>query len=47
MTFYFLRGSITYVSENDRVLLALSGGIDSMVMVDLFIRGGFKWDCSL
>jgi tRNA(Ile)-lysidine synthase len=29
-------------SEKERILLAVSGGIDSMVMVDLFIRAGFS-----
>lgn len=29
-------------SKNNRILLAVSGGIDSMVMADLFIRGGFN-----
>jgi tRNA(Ile)-lysidine synthase len=28
------------VSKNDRVLLAVSGGIDSMVMADLFVKAG-------
>jgi tRNA(Ile)-lysidine synthase len=26
---------------NDRILLAVSGGLDSMVMLNLFVRGGF------
>jgi len=30
------------VSEEDRVLLAVSGGIDSMVMADLFFKAGMK-----
>lgn len=30
------------VNKNDRVLLAVSGGIDSMVMAHLFIRAGIK-----
>ena len=30
------------VNKNDRVLLAVSGGIDSMVMTHLFIRAGIK-----
>ncbi len=29
-------------SENDKILLGISGGIDSMVMLELFIRSGFK-----
>jgi len=29
------------ISEGDRILLAVSGGIDSMVMVHLFARAGF------
>ena len=29
-------------TKKDRVLLALSGGIDSMVMLDLFLKTGFK-----
>lgn len=29
-------------TENDKILLGVSGGIDSMVMLDLFIRSGFK-----
>ena len=39
---------LKYIEENhlfkkeDRVLLAVSGGIDSMVMADLFIRSGIK-----
>jgi len=39
---------LKYIEENhlfnkeDKVLLAVSGGIDSMVMVDLFIRSGIK-----
>ncbi len=28
--------------ENDRILLAVSGGIDSMVMANLFLTAGFK-----
>lgn len=28
--------------QNNRILLAVSGGVDSMVMVDLFIRAGFS-----
>jgi tRNA(Ile)-lysidine synthase len=28
--------------KNDRILLAVSGGIDSMVMADLFLRSGYK-----
>lgn len=30
------------IKKNDRVLLAVSGGIDSMVMTDLFIRAGIE-----
>ena len=39
---------LNYIEENhlfkkeDKVLLAVSGGIDSMVMTDLFIRSGIK-----
>ncbi|MBS0000158.1 MAG: tRNA lysidine(34) synthetase TilS [Cyclobacteriaceae bacterium] len=40
--FLLFTGTHNLCQENDRVLLALSGGIDSMVMLDLFIRGGFK-----
>ncbi len=29
-------------TDKDRILLALSGGIDSMVMFDLFLKAGFK-----
>ncbi|MBS0011164.1 MAG: tRNA lysidine(34) synthetase TilS [Bacteroidales bacterium] len=29
-------------SENDRILLAVSGGIDSLVMLDLFHKAGYK-----
>lgn len=29
-------------SANDRILLALSGGIDSMVMLDLFLKTGYR-----
>ncbi len=41
-----LKDFVTYIKENrlvkkgDRVLMALSGGIDSMVMADLFVRTG-------
>ncbi|MZP54116.1 MAG: tRNA lysidine(34) synthetase TilS, partial [Bacteroidales bacterium] len=28
--------------RNDRILLAVSGGIDSMVMADLFLKSGYK-----
>jgi len=28
------------VSKDDRILLAVSGGIDSMVMADLFVKAG-------
>jgi tRNA(Ile)-lysidine synthase len=30
------------VAKNDRILLAISGGIDSMVMADLFVRAGIE-----
>ncbi|MBG0857899.1 MAG: tRNA lysidine(34) synthetase TilS [Bacteroidales bacterium] len=30
------------IAENDRILLAVSGGIDSMVMSHLFIKAGFR-----
>jgi len=30
------------IKKNDKVLLAVSGGIDSMVMTDLFIKSGIK-----
>ncbi len=42
-----LNDFLKYIEENqlikkgDRVLMAVSGGIDSMVMADLFIRAGF------
>ncbi len=29
-------------TKNDKILLGISGGIDSMVMLDLFIRSGFN-----
>ena len=29
------------VAPGDKILLAVSGGIDSMVMADLFMRAGF------
>ena len=28
--------------EADRILLAVSGGVDSIVMMDLFLKNGFK-----
>ena len=31
-------------ANTDRVLLAVSGGLDSMVMLDLFARSGFKFE---
>jgi len=30
------------INKNDRILLAISGGIDSMVMAHLFIKAGFE-----
>jgi tRNA(Ile)-lysidine synthase len=32
-------------NENDKILLAVSGGIDSAVMADLFVQGGY--DCGI
>lgn len=29
-------------SKSDRVMLAVSGGVDSMVMLDLFVQGGYR-----
>lgn len=29
--------------EKDKILLAVSGGVDSMVMTDLFVRSGYKF----
>ena len=43
-----LKEFINYISENrmlknsDKVLLAVSGGIDSMVMTDLFLKAGYR-----
>ena len=37
----FIEGN-RLIKKNDRVLLAVSGGIDSMVMTDLFIRAGIE-----
>lgn len=43
-----LKDFLTYIKENqlvkedDRVLMALSGGIDSMVMADLFLKAGLE-----
>lgn len=43
-----LENFLTYIKENhlvregDRILMALSGGIDSMVMADLFLRAGIE-----
>ena len=30
------------IRSNQRVLLAVSGGVDSMVMSDLFIKSGYE-----
>ncbi len=44
-----IRRFVTFVEENDlfsatdRVLLAISGGIDSMVMAELFYRAGYRF----
>ena len=40
---------LNYISEqklfqqNDKILLAISGGIDSMVLLDLFNKAGFDF----
>jgi tRNA(Ile)-lysidine synthase len=39
---HFIRKHDLFKAQ-DRVLLAVSGGIDSMVMVDLFVRAGFSF----
>ena len=30
------------VEPDDRILLTVSGGVDSMVMMDLFVSAGYK-----
>jgi len=35
-------GQTTTVKNTDKILLAVSGGMDSMVMADLFIKAGFS-----
>jgi tRNA(Ile)-lysidine synthase len=39
---HFIRKHDLFKAQ-DRFLLAVSGGIDSMVMVDLFVRAGFSF----
>ena len=37
----FIAGN-SLLKQDDRILLAVSGGIDSMVMTHLFLRSGYK-----
>ena len=39
----FLKNITNLAGQNDRFLLAVSGGIDSMVMCDLFLKSGRKF----
>ncbi len=40
---HYIKDNKLFDTKNDRVLLAVSGGVDSMVMLDLFIRSHYNF----
>lgn len=40
---HYIKDNKLFDTKNDRVLLAVSGGVDSMVMLDLFIRSNYNF----
>lgn len=40
---HYIKDNQLFDTKNDRVLLAVSGGVDSMVMLDLFIRSNYNF----